>query len=174
MLFGLEMLVWPTWKADHLITKYKFTFIRKSALNYEGLIYHFTFGKMAYVLLWNFKLPTSGKFRLMFSRPTVPYLYCSKFVRRASPQSCDVNTVWRGKPSFSSISVPFTVLITPPQVTPKLARQLARVCYPDPGSLSLVELRGSLQAALNLIVLIQFNLPSKYFPSAAEMCKSSK
>ena len=28
MLFGSEMLVQPTWEADHLITKYKLTFIR--------------------------------------------------------------------------------------------------------------------------------------------------
>lgn len=42
------------------------------------------------------------------------------------------------------------------------------------GNLSLVELRDSLQTLFNLIVLIQFNLPSKYFPSAEEMCKSTK
>lgn len=33
LLFGLQILVWPTWEADHLITQYKFTFIRKSGLH---------------------------------------------------------------------------------------------------------------------------------------------
>ena len=42
MLFGSEM---PTWEAGHLITKYKLTFIRNSALNYKGLIYHLAFEK---------------------------------------------------------------------------------------------------------------------------------
>lgn len=58
MLFGSEM---PTWEADHLITKYKLTFIRNSALNYKGLIYHLAFEKkMTYLLdgtnlLWKLK-----------------------------------------------------------------------------------------------------------------------
>ena len=50
MLFGSEMLVQPTWEADHLITKYKLTFIRNSDLNYKGPIYHRAFEKMTYLL----------------------------------------------------------------------------------------------------------------------------
>lgn len=40
-MLGLEILVWSTWEADHLITEYKVTFVRKSALNHKGLAVHF-------------------------------------------------------------------------------------------------------------------------------------
>lgn len=81
MLFGLEVLVWPPWEADHLITEYKFTFIRKSSLNYKGLTYHFAFEKMTYLLddtnlLWKLKLPTSSKFKPMFSHSDFSILIC--------------------------------------------------------------------------------------------------
>ena len=77
-------------------------------------------------------------------------------------------------PSFSSTSAPFAVLVTPPHVTAKLVKLLAGACYSEQGNLSLVELRGCLQTPFHLFVLIQFNLPSKYFSSAEEMCKSTK
>lgn len=85
-----------------------------------------------------------------------------------------MNTVEREKPSLSSISVHVAALVTPPHVTAKLVKLPARVCYSEQGDLSFVELRGSLWTPFNLIVLIQFNLSSKYFSSAAEMCKSTK
>ena len=53
MLFGSEMLVQPTGEADHLITKYKLTFIRNSALNYKGLIYHLAFEKNDLFIRWH-------------------------------------------------------------------------------------------------------------------------
>lgn len=48
-LYGLEILVRPTWEAVHLIAEYKLTFTRKSALNYKGLPYHFTVERVTYL-----------------------------------------------------------------------------------------------------------------------------
>lgn len=77
----IRNIVWPPWEADHLITEYKFTFIRKSALNYKGLTYHFAFEKMTYLLddtnlSWKLKLPTSSKFKPMFSHSDFSVLIC--------------------------------------------------------------------------------------------------
>jgi hypothetical protein len=45
-VFGLKILVWPTWEADHWI--YNFTY-KKSALSYKWLTYNFTLGKDLFI-----------------------------------------------------------------------------------------------------------------------------